>query len=749
MHIRTRQYETVPLDDDIPSEADLPDAVPPKEKRRVLMTIRQNLKRAVAVLLSLLMLTCCVPPVTCSANGEGTTPTDSFPTEEALELVYSLLKSIPTEIFGSGVSWGTEALLNVIFGKELNDTEAAAFRQILAEIQDLQNAVSDLKNSVEGNALDTLLQAYSQLAASQLPAVIHHALEIVDETTGQTEEWKKQQRLSILTDGIGAGGENLGNVDTDFDRYVSALSNALLNTSYVTVEGHQQNLMLFQVHYEYLRRKYHWEHQALDEWYGFQSQAMGILVETLAIERLSLHARLERITEYNKGKPESEQISPLAVQSALDYLEGKPDVNPDLRIIGTLDKVRALYIPNETGQSGKNPDWMPSPHSDDERYYWTPGHEILFYAQVNTQNVPKEPRQDLGWHDAYSGGGELRGITNDSTDPDQTRIAWAFWKPFFRPEGMRLLTEAELKNIFNDYNNNASTRKSFYEIFMDEDEGNFQGLVGEKDGEWKIVFDPDSHHLEMHWPFGTDECTVEGYFFDAMDSSSMPKAKRMKIARYHQYYNREINDTFFIGLRVKEVSGEAPEVGGVHLSIHKDEIPSGWIPEDGDISIGMDPEIFREILRVEADGAVLPASCWSASDNLTVLKASYLKTLEEGVHTFTVCTGGGSISYTLSFGVPAEIVLPDSLRELDHEALAGIGARSVRISDSCMRIGEGTLAGCENLAWIYIPDAVTSIGAGAFNGCPNLILICSENSAAAGYAEANGIPFRILRGGLS
>lgn len=29
---------------------------------------------------------------------------------------------------------------------------------------------------------------------------------------------------------------------------------------------------------------------------------------------------------------------------------------------------------------------------DGERYYWTPGHEILFYTQVNTQNVLQELR---------------------------------------------------------------------------------------------------------------------------------------------------------------------------------------------------------------------------------------------------------------------------------------------------------------------------------------------------------------------
>ena len=661
-------------------------------------------------------------------------PQDGSASEELLDLAYSLLKAIPTNIFGGVVRWGTDAILAEVFGKSFTSQEELALQEILEGLKDLQTAVSNLEKEVDGNALDALLEAYSKLGSYKLPGELYRALLAVDKDDTLTEAEKKQQRLSILTDSIGAGGENIGCVDTHFDNYVNALADAMLNTHYVMLKGQQKNLMLFQVHYEYLRRKYHWENQAVDEWVGFQTQALGLLVETLAIERLSLYARLERIDLYNGEHPDS-PISKCVVLAALDDLQG----NKERQITGTIEKVMKLYIP----EGGKDPDWLPKPHAEDERYYWTPGHERLFYAEVNTQHVPKEPRQDQGWHDAYYGaGGELQGITNGSTDPDQTSIVWAFWKPFFRPRPTRLLTDSELEMIFTDYNSEAEIKKSFYEIFMDEDEGDFQGLVGDKDLEWKMVFDPDSHHLEMHWPFNTDYCTVEGYFFDAKKSSSMPKAEKMKIARYHPRYNREIDDTFFIGIRLKQDAGAEPGIGDVHLDIHSEENPAGWIPLDGDLCIPLDAEVFGRILRVEADGAVLPESSYSTRDHLVMLREDYLSSLEEGVHTFTAFADGGSVSRTICLGAPVELALPDDLQELGDEALKSIGTRSVRINDSCTHIGAGAFADCTDLTWIYIPDSVKQIETGAFDNCPNLVLICSEDSAAADYAKANDIPYR-------
>ena len=700
------------------------------------MSVRRTSGKAISLLLAMTMLFGCILPAAASAEDE--TPSVDLASSAALDLVFKLLKSSTEAAFSEGVSWGVEALLDLAFGKSLSSEEAIALQKILDEIEQLQNEVSELKDDVEGNALDALLQAYSQLGSNQIPGILFESLRMIDEEVLPDDE-KAQRRLSVLTDSIGAGGSNLGNINTSFDQYVYALVNALLNTSYVTVEGKQQNLMLFQVHHEYLRRKYHWEHQALEEWYSFQTRAVGMLLQTLMLERLSLHARLDLITAHNQEYSEQPElmIAPEPVIQAINNLERKDSQNP-----GIIQRVVDLYVPKDE----QEPEWMPQPHEDDTRYYWKPGHELLLEARVNRQDVPKEPRQDQGWHDAYYGaGGELQGITNGTTASEFTKISWPFWKPFFRPQPTRLLTEAELKMIFSDYNNKADIKKSFYEIFMDEKEGNFQGLVGEENWDWKIVFDPDSRHLELHWPFGYDYLTIEGYFFDAKKSDSMPNAEKLKIARYHRDYNREIDDTCFIGIRVKKADGEEPEIGGVHLAVYNDENPAAWIPEDGDLCFDLDEAVFGTVITVEADSCELPPSCCSISGNHVTLDADYLSTLAEGVHTFTVHAEGGSESYIYSIGGPAELVLPADTQIVEQAAFAGVGAKSVRIDDACTQIGKNAFAACPDLTWVYIPNSVSQIGEGAFDDCPNLLLIIEEGGIAAEYAASMQLPYRLSK----
>ncbi len=675
--------------------------------------------KSLALLLIMTMIIGCMPAAKVSAEDAGQQV--EFSMEDALKLVAKLAGTIPENAFGEAVSWGTGKILDAIFGESMSAQEQAAFAEILGEIKALQSAISNMSTDLKITELGNLLNAYSKLGDNELPAEFFRALKSIDDENWNAER-KEQERLSILTDGIGAGEGNLARVDTNFDNYAMELADALLKTYIVSLDGKTMNLTLLQVHYEYLRLKYHWENQALDEWLGFQAQAVANLVQTLTIRNLSLRARIKRIEQYNKEHPES-RISTKLVEEAL-----KDTVN-------TIAKVKNVY--------GENKDnWLAKPHDKDVRYYWTPGHEMLFYSQVNAQNVPKEPRQNLGWHDTYTGSSqakEIKGIEDINTTMEGIHIVWAFWKPLFRPRPTRLTTEAELRTIFEDYEG----KKTFYEIFIGEDEGNFQGLEGEKNWNWKMVFDPDSHHLEMWWPSWQREtyCTVEGYFFNAMQKGSMPKAEKMKIARYYEHRNREIDDTFFIGIRVKEVAGKAPEIGDVHLEVHWEENPSGWIPEDGNLMIETDQEEHGRILRVEADGTALPSSCYRVTDGLVTLLKDYLMTLTEGKHHFTVYAEGGSMSYSCNF-IVAEMVLPEDLREIGVNAFSGIGAHSVRIQDGCARIGASAFAGNEDLTWAYIPDSVKEIEDKAFADCPNLILICGGKEAAA-YAKENGLLFRM------
>ena len=94
----------------------------------------------------------------------------------------------------------------------------------------------------------------------------------------------------------------------------------------------------------------------------------------------------------------------------------------------------------------------------------------------------------------------------------------------------------------------------------------------------------------------------------------------------------------------------------------------------------------------------------------------------------------------------AKLVLPAELLEIGEDAFRGSGVGSVRIPDGCASIGASAFSECEALTWVYIPDSVRQIGSGAFANCPDLVLICGEESAAAEYAQANGLLFRSTGG---
>ena len=86
------------------------------------------------------------------------------------------------------------------------------------------------------------------------------------------------------------------------------------------------------------------------------------------------------------------------------------------------------------------------------------------------------------------------------------------------------------------------------------------------------------------------------------------------------------------------------------------------------------------------------------------------------------------------------LALPEQLTVIEAEAFRGdLSLTEVRLPDGCIRIGASAFGDCANLTWVVIPPSVRTIGTNAFDGCPNVTLKCATGSAAAIYADANGI----------
>jgi len=88
------------------------------------------------------------------------------------------------------------------------------------------------------------------------------------------------------------------------------------------------------------------------------------------------------------------------------------------------------------------------------------------------------------------------------------------------------------------------------------------------------------------------------------------------------------------------------------------------------------------------------------------------------------------------------LTLPSAIKMIEEEAFMGDTALTeVIVPEGAASIGARAFAGCSGLVSIIIPDSVTSFGTSAFDGCEDLYIYCSEGSAAAEYAQTNGIAY--------
>ncbi|MDE6083329.1 MAG: leucine-rich repeat domain-containing protein, partial [Muribaculaceae bacterium] len=67
-----------------------------------------------------------------------------------------------------------------------------------------------------------------------------------------------------------------------------------------------------------------------------------------------------------------------------------------------------------------------------------------------------------------------------------------------------------------------------------------------------------------------------------------------------------------------------------------------------------------------------------------------------------------------------EVIFPTSLTEIEREAFAGSGIKSVTVPDNVTSIGEGAFSGCTALTSVVLGKGLTEVGEGAFEGCDKI-----------------------------
>lgn len=86
-----------------------------------------------------------------------------------------------------------------------------------------------------------------------------------------------------------------------------------------------------------------------------------------------------------------------------------------------------------------------------------------------------------------------------------------------------------------------------------------------------------------------------------------------------------------------------------------------------------------------------------------------------------------------------EIRLPRELKFIDKSAFNFCKSlTAVTIPDGTLHMDRRTFYGCSGLKTMYIPDSVGFFGTDALHNSPKMTVICSKNSEARKYAEAQG-----------
>ncbi|MBR1731413.1 MAG: leucine-rich repeat protein [Ruminococcus sp.] len=84
-----------------------------------------------------------------------------------------------------------------------------------------------------------------------------------------------------------------------------------------------------------------------------------------------------------------------------------------------------------------------------------------------------------------------------------------------------------------------------------------------------------------------------------------------------------------------------------------------------------------------------------------------------------------------------------SIAAVPAYCFAECGITRLPLPETCTSIGNYAFYNCSGLLRVDIPDSVTEIADTAFDGCDNLVIVCSADSYAAQYAEANGIDYAL------
>ena len=624
-----------------------------------------------------------------SLVSQSATDSGALNEDAEIDVAKIIIEGIISGSASGPMSWTGGKIMTAIFGSNLTGDVEEKLDQILKDLAQIEQALAELQKTANAQELDAILNSMSKLVNSDQVHLVYNALSSLNDESLSEDEY--YQRLkSILTENMGNGNlDNYGTLadpNNTFDTFAHDLWVAMTVPYHVTINGQPQELTLMQVYYERLRLKYKWEHQAYDEWKSFNNRCVSLLAAALSLERASLKMRLDLLRNYNSTH--SDKHDEGAIIALLN--DTQDQINQVKGFAGTVNEesrdpkkpvAKTVDYPGLFNTQAWNEQYWMYKERPDFRYYWVPGHECLFYPQVNTQDVPPE-QENVG---LKQGSDQLRGIrvyprVSGGYNVD---IIYDYWKPFLNYQGgdSPLVNMAQLKKMYADYG--SSTH--LYNIFMDKENGNFFGLDEGDISHWWFVVGQTKQHQVTY-----DQNNNNSSLYTYVVSSPHAEMDTIDLARYNNYMSWSNPYRHYIGIGVVRYGPETynPKKSSrnssagvenkakaeVHTAVLY-ELPP-WHPSDAGMELMYDSNTHGNVNRVFMDGVEVTPSSYTVVDGRIVLTSEFLASLDEDEHELLLETDAGS--HTIVFRVQADVALPAAE---SNEAGAKLSAQVPKTGD--------------------------------------------------------------------
>ena len=317
-------------------------------------------------------------------------------------IIGTLFKEIAKAAGLATVKWGTDKLLNSMFGSE--DSSINYMTDMLEVMADKQNEIIDKMNEctelIEMTQYQDIIREYEKQSsgtawlAKQCTATLAYIDEKYEDKhiDGKLPEEYEQKiandRLAALTNGIGI--TNYQSAVEPIDTRVGEL-HQMLTTIYSIPVGKDLSARrnLYQVYREKLRLDVDWEHLAYDDMEAFNNYMTENYIAAVVVEIASLKARYAICEQKN--------LPTDSLKVRLDNLYEE------------AAEVQQLYNSNRVSRDYAY------------RHFWKPDHEVYLLADIKRQYIPQENTGDISSQ-----------FRNTKGYPDKT-LNMDFWNQMYEP----------------------------------------------------------------------------------------------------------------------------------------------------------------------------------------------------------------------------------------------------------------------------------------------------------------------------